>query len=223
MKPIITLLLLAPGLACAQPTQNFSITSGSPIVLQAQADGVPSFTIAGSGFSGQVSMSFITGNPLFENPFPPGGLCCPLISGNTTEFSLDMGLTINGAPWTDAPTDPNGGGANAFLMWSPTAPINRAGAYSGQFSFFASYHGAPLAEYTDNGPLQCTNICRTLDFNGFGTGTIDVTPYPNVLGALLVTQATFTFKAPEPPTIALLLLGFAGVAVLGRRRRSSAT
>lgn len=207
MERLITLLLLAPGLACAQ--QMFNITSGSPIVLQAFQD-VPTFTIAGNGFSGEVSFG-VSFNPLDE----------PLISDNTSQ-TLNMGVTINGVPWTDAPFDPMGGGAVAFFRWRATEPINGAGMYLGQFNFFASYSGAPLAEYIANGPLQCTNICQTLDFNGSGTATLDVTPFPNIPG-VLVTEATLTFKAPEPSTTSLLLIAIAGLAAMSCRRRCRAT
>ena len=52
---------------------------------------------------------------------------------------------------------------------------------------------------------------------------VDVSDDPGVPGYFVVTGGSFTFRAPEPSTTSLLLVGVAGLVVLGRRRRFGAT
>lgn len=66
------------------------------------------------------------------------------------------------------------------------------------------------------------DLSTTFEFRGTGTVAYNTVPDPNLPGMFKVTEATFTFTAPEPSIPSLLLLCFAGLAVLSRRRRAGA-
>jgi hypothetical protein len=54
-------------------------------------------------------------------------------------------------------------------------------------------------------------MCTTLDFSGGGMVTLDVVASTSVPGSFQVTQATYTFEAPTPSTVSLMLLGLAAL------------
>jgi hypothetical protein len=228
MKRLITLLLFAPALACAQfPfAGQFQITSGSPMTItpfDSQA-GFSSFNAVGSTgsvASGGATFFFFSGliNPLVNAPFT-GPIDFNLFAQSP---QLGMEISVNGVDWSDGATSAVGADDSAQLSINTTIPP-RPGIYSVPFGFGATFVGAPASEF--RGPPECqfgecgcdVVSCQTVDFSGQGIAVFDVTPFPNVPGAVQVTQATFTFNAPEPSAFWLLLLGLAGLATVGGRR-----
>jgi hypothetical protein len=93
--------------------------------------------------------------------------------------------------------------------------ISGAGVYKAPFSIFAHL-----------GPDSCIGITcpNGVTVTGTGLATMNIVPmgfsFPNLFQ---VAGTTVVFGAPEPSTSSLLLLGFAGLAVLSCRRRFRAT
>jgi hypothetical protein len=217
MKRLIMFLLLSPALASAQ------VTNGSSFTVTPDT-GSFGFSVSGAGFSSDIFFQFGIGfpNPL---PYPISSFSNDaLIIGTDTApngETLTMSLTVNGVPWTifdGFPVGPQRGIASATLTASgfPNSP----GTFSLPFSFSAGYFGAPVTASAPNG-CGDPGVCQQLTFQGSGTGLFTLGPSqvdPTKLG---INKATFSFNAPEPSTMALLLLGLAGLAVLGHRRRPS--
>lgn len=209
MKRLVTLLLLVPTLAFAQ-VQVGQITSGSATTVGDTLQ----FNFAGDGFSGAGTFFF------FPALFPP-------FSGQINIFEqspeLSMGVTLNGVPWSDADTNAAPGFANAIIGTNSDVPLH-PGTYSVPFGFSADFFGAPASEFMGPGFPGCNIVqCQSLEFNGSGIATLELAPYSSPAGSVQLVQATFTFTAPEPSTLWLLLLGVVGLAVLGRPYRMQGT
>lgn len=215
-RPIIllTLLLTGPSLASAQDP---SVATTGSMVVQSGNEHAP-YNIAGPEFSTSGVILFQS----FENPlnFPavPGQLHI-YADTSDTPFLQSVSLTFHGAPWVL----PDGSGPGFASVDFTTNPFvfTGQGLYHGTFSFFGHFLGMPLSVQLANPGKDCDSIellCSMLLFSGGGSVALDVVPFPNHPGVLEIEQATFTFKpVPEPSTAALLLLGFAGLAILGRR------
>jgi len=220
MKRLITMLLFAPVLACAQT--QFLITSGSPMTITplgsqigfSSFNAFNPFSVVGSAGSVASGSATLFANPLNNAPFTGS------IDFNVFVQSpnVSMGITVDGVDWYDGAGSAVGANDSAQLLINHTIPA-RPGIYSVPFEFVATYFGAPASEFV--GPPECqfngcgcdVASCQSLDFSGGGLAVFDVTAFPNVPGAVQITQATFTFGAPEPSTFWLLLLGIAGFAV----------
>jgi len=100
-------------------------------------------------------------------------------------------------------------------------PITHPGTYSASFNLLSQFVGQPLAP----DEVHCTfeTPCTYWNFFGAGTGVLYVADYPGQPNSFMITGGKFTFRAPEPSTAALLLLGVGGLAVLGLRRKSRVT
>jgi len=217
MKQLITLsilLLAGPSLVSAQPSQNFNVTSGS---MHHIFNSDFPYTIAGLGFSaaGDIQPEFPTD---FDEPVGPGTFHF-LVDGNTDQLELaDVSLTVHGVPWS-FPDNTEGMGGGALAAFDSTVSFGaHPGTYHSTFNFFENFAGGP-----EVGDVCTPTTCLGVHIVGSGTATWDLIPNPNITGAFDISQVTFTFKAPEPSTTSLLLLGVAGLAVLGRRRRSRVT
>ena len=227
MKRLIALLLLAPVVASAAclPSQICWVTSGTAVVGTSDMpcpvkDGpcIP-FNFAGKDFSA----SGLTNQGASNLPF---GLIFSTQSdpflesfgGITPDPLVQFELTVKGVPWGI----PAGGEAIVSFFANLGVPAP-AGEYSVPFSFAGSFTGAP--EPFAPG-LGCDVLnCVTLEFRGSGIVPLDVEDagYPGwygVSGQPAGGPQIFTFaNVPEPSTASLLLFGFAGLVVLGRRRR----
>ncbi len=206
-------LLLLPALAgadqaCPPMETCFNVTGGSMVVNVAQG----TFDIAGNGFSatahfgpGEMVPSMISS--FVSLPQGPHQVGAAFFS----QEDLVTNLTIDGVAWTiggDGWSD-----AHVYQMVDITGP----GTYAGDFSFVMRYNGWP----TTNVEGTCPTACQLLRFSGQGTYKLDVV-YGSAFGAQpgsLQGYDQLTFNAPEPSTASLLLIGFAGLAVLCRRRR----
>jgi hypothetical protein len=101
-------------------------------------------------------------------------------------------------------------------------PVNGPLEVSRRFTFEGSFKGAP--EPFAPG-LSCDVLnCKTLNFGGGGIVTFGLFPYGGGGPFMVLAQETFNFGVvPEPSTASLLLLGFAGLAILGWGRGPDAT
>jgi hypothetical protein len=232
MKRLIALSLLLPALASAAqcPPGPCQLTSGS---LVAQGDlGAGSFSFAGPG-------ALISGSTCFGFPCPGGN---GPIDGNLqlavgdhprmgfsdgTSESLNMDASTGGQSWAYDASRVDAGGATIEADVLQTPPITGAGTFSAPFTLFAGVQGWPEPSSGPPGP-NCSGppTCSAAIFEGAGRVTYDVVPNPpnpNLPGTFFsISKATYTL-VPEPSTAALLLIGLAGIAVMGRRRRSDAT
>jgi hypothetical protein len=224
LKRLIALLLLAPAMAGAQ--QTFYVTNGSSFTVTSADTSTFEFSVGGNGFSADILFTFGLGaaNPL---PYPissfPNGLLAIGADTLPNGENLTMSLIVNGVPWTifdGLPVGPQRGVAFAGLNASgfPNSP----GTFSLPFSFSANYFGAPATESAPDG-CDTPNACQQLLFKGSGAGLFTLGPSQVDSNQLGINKATFTFKAPEPSTTALLLIGLAGIAVLACRRASRMT
>ena len=214
MKHLIALLLLAPALASAAclPTQVCVATSGTAVVNFEFP-----FDFAGKGFSASGELTNF-GN--FDSPFTVtflerGSFYDASISGTTVDLLTQFELTVNGVPWGI----PAGGGAS--VNFPTTLYVNGASLITQPFGFEGSFTGAP--EPFAPG-LGCDVLkCETLNFSGGGIVTFGLYQYsPDTPDFWVLGSETFTVlsrRVPEPSTASLLLLGFAGCALLARRRR----
>lgn len=215
MKQLITLsILLLAGSSFASAQQTFDATSGSMVV----ADEFPNFAVAGPGFSYSGAMFIGDPSPL-NGPFgagpPPEQIFLGEVSTDAGDLS-SVSLAVHGVPWAFNPNDGISGADVGFIPAPVVFP--GPGTVTGSFTLIGRFFGAPASVLAAN-PSACVELlCSVLEFQGSGTATYDVVPIPGIPGALQISQATFTIKAPEPPTMALLLLGFAGLVALSRRR-----
>jgi PEP-CTERM motif len=140
-------------------------------------------------------------------PIPSGGEFRYIFS-TRDPANLSMTLAIDNVL---LPQDPSGSAFVSIDIEGPT--ITHAGTYPVIFGW--------------GGEFESCRFCTLwiLSNAGIGSGVIDVVPYPGRPNTFYVDQAnlTFGFGAPEPSAASLLLLGFAGLAILGWRRRSRAT
>jgi len=224
LRSLTALLLLAPALATAGvPTCpagkacRLFVTSGTMTF----DPGGGSFTVSGTGW---------TSSGHFPGPFDQFTSANPILGGSWSFFwedvsegppgELTMAFTLGGVPWTapGADTLEGPGGYGAALDVDPRSLTNitHPGIYRGFGSLEGFFVGVPASAGTCP-PVGCTGWV----FDTRGTVLVDVMETGDG-SSLFVDQATWTFKAPEPSTASLLLLGFAGLALLARRRRSRA-
>ena len=219
---LLVLLVVGPSLASAQ---TFDVTSGS-MVLQSGHESTMPYTAASPDFSFSGVIFPCSGlcNPI-DLPFSPGNNPGFTLIGDTSTPTLtDVTLSVAGAPWA-LPSNINmdGGSASAVFVVNSFV-LKRPGTDFSTFDFSGRFFGVPLSELSSHPGADCGHsspiTCTTLLFKGSGSVEFNVVPAPE--GALQISQATFTFKAPEPPTMALLLLGLAGVGFMPRRRKPHA-
>ena len=236
MKRLIALFLLWPALASAgfqcQPPGCFLLTSGS-LIAPVNDVGAGSFSFADhdSSISGRTCFGMCLGGPgvgPFAGLLEPGSF--PNLSFEVGSFgSLVMSGIAGGVSWDPQPPGPpppfEPGNAELVIQASGSRPITAAGTFSATFTLGASIIGQPST--APPAPLGCGGLppCQFVSWAGAGRVTYTVVPFTNENvppgSAFQVTKVTYTLL--EPSTAALLLLGFAGVAVLGWRRRSHTT
>jgi hypothetical protein len=230
MKRLLTLLALSiAGLPLASAQETFTATSGSMVVHSGAA--TANFSVAGTDFSmsGMTNFGGPGGNPF---DFPVGNYPFQFhIADDTSDGGLGFSsLSVRGVPWSVE----FAGGGGFLLIDGSAGPFPAPGTYSGKFTFSTTVVAAPASVVSGNPGAECAPppegiVCTELLFSGGGNLTLDVVPYhiPLTPPALEIAEATFIFKpsasAPEPSTASLLLIGFAGLAVIGGRRRPRAT
>jgi len=216
---------IASSAVALPAVQTFEATSGS-MVQEFPNDSLP-YTAASSAFSFSGVITPFGTNP-FLLPFSVGNQPGFTLIGDTTTPTLaGVTLSVGGAPWA-LPSDVNMDGGTASAEFNLKSFVLKGpGTDFGTFDFRGQFIGVPLSELSAHPGADCGPsspiTCKTVRFTGSGTVEFDVVPWPNIPGELEISKATFTFKAPEPPTSALLLLGFAGLVVMGRRRKSHTT
>jgi PEP-CTERM motif len=213
MSRLITLVILslaAPSLASAQIGEEFTATSGGTNVI---SEGFVSaeFTVAGPGFSMSGSIS----TSLLDN-FNSG----PPIVGNINELALFGDIGLGGGPHNLSFSSVDVHGAPAAIV---LATVNFDSI------FLVPGPGTHLEPFEFHSLVCDTEQIMNLDcfgFDGKGNVTLDVVA-TSTPGIVRILDATYNFTnpfagVPEPSTASLALIGFAGLAVLGRRRRSHA-
>jgi len=211
MKHAITvsiLLLWGPSLASAQ----FTATSGTVVD---NSDQVP-YAIAGPGFSTSGVMAFSEAPPinLLNSPMVPATYSF-ILEADTENPNLSVSsMIVHGVPWAlpSASGIPNPGTALVEFT-TGNFIITGSGTYTGTFTFNGAFFGVPLSVLSAKPGADCVQlVCTELFFGGGGTVRLDVGPALNLPGSFEISQATFTFQAPEPSTTVLFL---AGLAALG--------
>ena len=212
--------LLAPGTtlppdifsACAGCTLDASLNSG-PITLSNGQGITLTFDVVSAVYS----------DP--SNPFGVGDLDfiyqVKSVSGNDfigrvtagvfSGFMTDVGFTATGSAL------PGGlfiDGTQAPQLVSRSTVVPNNGATIGFI-----YNG--LAPSTFAPGTTSTALIIQTDAKNFKTGNVNL--IDDVVGSTAAFEPASDVAAPEPGTFLLLLLGFAGLAVLGRRRRPLAT
>jgi len=153
--------------------------------------GVDYSYIATGGFQGGGSFDFQPYWP-FVDPVPPGEPYSLLIGG--TQY-----------------TDPDMSAGHAPMFGATFSNLSGPGVFSTPFQMEETYF---------NAQTTCPiTICPILGVEGFGILTVTAIPYPGFPGLLQLEDPKFVFTTPEPSTASLLVLGFAGLAALGRRRQ----
>jgi PEP-CTERM motif len=212
---LLTLLFLAPDFASAacSPMSNSCVaTTGTAV-----SDGSSSnpFNFAGNSFSASGAFAF-GASPNLGFPNLPGYYPAQLAGSYPDTLLSSFALTVNGVPW-GIPA-----GSTAWLNFYGTPLIFADGqSSSASFIFSGEFTGAP--EPFSPG-LGCDGLnCKTFDFSGVGTVTIDVTPdtYGSCSFCFDVVRETYTFGVvPEPATLSLFALGLASVGLMRRRKKS---
>lgn len=227
MGRLVALFLLTPALAVASGNLG-TITSGVMPPIDANSVSLP-FSVAGEDFTAgeNFTASGALTWPINEGPVGlgnPMNLLYPFVM--TWNQNSDNGLTIefavNGIPWGIPPGPQAQGGGFASAGFHAEAP---KGTMPGAlpFAFDATFIGMPLTSIQPG--VNCLNTpCTRWDIHGGGTVVLDWVDYPNAPdGTFMINRATFTFGVPEPSTESLLLVAFAWLAVIGRRRASHMT
>ena len=212
--------LLAPGTtlppdifpACAGCTLDASLNSG-PITVSNGQGITLTFDVVSAVYS----------DP--SNPFGAGNLdfvyLVTNISGNDfigrvtagvfSGFMTDVGFTATGSAlpggvFVDGTQDPQ-------LVSRSTAALNNGATIGFIYNALAPSTFAP-------GTTATALIIQT-DAKNFKTGNVNL--IDDVVGSTAAFEPASDVATPEPGTFLLLLLGFAGLAVLGRRRRPRET
>jgi len=213
----VLLLLASPALAsaadprCVDAACKLFITDGAFTIRDGdRADWSGSgqgFTASG-GWSGEID--FPAGST-----FNPAGFPVSIFWGENCVGFFSMSVTFNngttvatGDPIPNG--DPNGRCGLGTFTGKTTVPITGAGVFPAEISFHGSLD-----------PDGCLITCNPLFVSGQGTGTMTFS-FDQVVGntdLFRMTSATFTLSAPEPSTVPLFLIGFAGLGLLALRRR----
>ena len=232
MKRSITLLVLAPALASASGETCLwkacvdlgFVTSGS---LSLGDVGVM-WVDSGSGFSTEGNWAFPDHsspigfhNPFFPNAVPP---VIPPIGDSSANPTFNLLVTFGGVTYGSLPPGSPGSDSGAGITFSTPVP-SAPGTYPATFALNAVLIGLPEALLNAENPPSCYGaggqpLCTLFEYQGTGRGVFSAVPSSMCPGTtcFYVGGATFTF-VPEPSTTSLLLLGFAGLAVMGRSRR----
>lgn len=199
MKRLITVsLLLFAGLWLASAAEADNATGGYIAIdagLGSPVARIGFFDIYGPGFSmiGQFAIDPTMND--FDSVVPGQpfhfSFTQASLSCGVTSSPLVVSLTVQGIPW----------GGCATLTVTGQTPTPNIGP-SGSFSFNSSFTGNFPFAVSGGGQLQL--------FIPPGTSYVSV-------AELFVQPST----VPEPSTASLALFGFAGLAVLSRRRRRS--
>jgi hypothetical protein len=250
MKRLVALILLAPVVASAQapciPSEIVrcgtlgSIFAGS-LTLTDGASATGNGSASWDAFGGlrpdapsyeNTGSSPVRGAPAFG--LSGIGLASPIPYGSFADFGfyehetsgLVMGLCIeelteNCVPWR-LPFNVAAAATVIANFENFNTPITHAGTYTGDFSLVWSFTGQPATA-----PRVCSALtpCTEWQSLGAGVGSFYVSDFPDRPNTFYITGGFFRFQSvlPEPSAASLLLLGFAGLAILGWRRRSRAT
>jgi hypothetical protein len=139
-----------------------------------------------------------------------------LLNGNLGGSLSDVGLfsSVGGLPGSELVSfgafTPNLAGDNPYTL-TPLAPFTLTAAT--QYILLVAYVGAPVLDYTFS--TSYTGSGTIDEFTNSGDGGATYTDYPIGLGPYQMRIDV----VPEPSSLALLALGFAGIAGLTRRRR----
>lgn len=222
-RAIALLVPLLVGAPLASAQQTFVATSGT-MVDPGNGFG-PSYSIAGPGFSTSGSIVYQGDDPA-SFPFMPGNVGGLNFYGDTENPNLaNFSFTVQGVAWAPPNGTPSDGNELVDFRLAQNLPVSGPGTYFGTFTFQGSLLGAPESIVSANPTLGCGQIaCSLISITGGGTAMLDVVSAPNSPGSLEFSEVLFTIKgAPEPSTGSLLLIAFAGLAVVGRRRHRDAT
>jgi hypothetical protein len=203
MKRLITaLFVLLAGLSFVSAAEADNATGGIIAIdagLGSPVARIGFFDIYGSDFSmiGQFGI-----DPTM-NDFGSVGPGMPFhfsftqetLSCGVTSSPLVVSLTVQGVEW-------GGSGSCATLTVTGQTPPPNAGYYSGTFSLDSSFEGG-------NFPFAVS-----------GGGTFFLIIPPGTSYASVAELFVQPSAVPEPSTMSLVLVGFAGLALIGRRRRS---
>lgn len=225
MKRMITLLILllaGPSLAsattCLTGPECFA-TSGS-MVISAGEHGTtltatgPEFQMSGLiGWDG-AQPGFDVGMPIREGGFINAQTVLESTTANDP-FYYAVSIDVRGGVHLDSTSDGNFARTvfqyNQIFMPGP-------GIFSEPFSFRTEFQ-QPAGTCATAGTVGAP-VCW--EFFGQGILTLDVVA-TDTPGFNEIREATFTFNkpvfTPEPSTASLLLIAFAGLAVVGHRRR----
>ena len=201
MKRLIAIILLAPALASAGNLDcpPFTVCYGT-LTIDDNGEGS-----LGGAYWRALGPGYVTTGR--SGAVGGVGQGSPYSSGTNGAIQMDDhsdGTLILSAYGIDAPP----GVATAFMDAESGEPITHAGAYLGSFDLTSSISGCN------------SSGCTKAGFGGSGTGVIYVANVPDQPDIFYITGGKFTFmRAPEPSTASLLLIGFAGLALLARRRR----
>jgi PEP-CTERM motif len=198
ITPLVILLLAGPSSASAQ----LLIATGGSASADSISPSIP-FDAFGPGFSMAGDFFF---NPLVADPCPCGlgtEYSFTLNGDILSNFSsMDISVSVASTGLTDV-------GGNAHFD-APDIDIPGPGTYTERAVFDAAIS-------SDQGDFI---------FGGTGTLTYKVvaTDTPGIVDLVSANYAiTNPSNVPEPSTASLLFIGAAGLAVMGRRRKSHTT
>jgi len=193
---LFILLFAGPSLASAQ----FTATSGGTSVGVFGTSS--SFGAAGPDFSMSGLISYGRSPLDTGSGWGEGSTLELVLYGDTLTPNLDISVNVHGAPLTVF---------TAFATFS-SEPISVPGPGTHMYPFIFS--------------SAVSSLEGDLNFFGRAIVTLDVVPR-DTPGVVDILSANYTFTnpshVPDPSTTSLLLLGVAGLSVLGFRRKSRVT